>query len=421
MSAPTGARGAAGAQAPAAPARGTRRSPSSPSSSAPGSFPRTRGCRWRSCAARARACGTTRTSSTSTSSPASRSRMPATATRSIVSAVREQVAQLMHVSNLFYTEPAMRLAERLARTSLGGKVFLCNSGAEANEAAIKLARKARPAGEVVVLHGAFHGRTYGALSATPQESKQAPFAPLVPGFRAVPATPAALMRGRRRAHGGGAARADPGRDRRARALERAAARGAGGLRRGWSGADLRRGAVRDGAHRNALGLRADRCRARRVTHREGARRRPADRARSSQESAWPTSSRRAITEARSAAARWSRRPRSRRWRLSTTPRCSSACASWASGCGWAGEPRPRHRGPRARSAARVRRRRVRSGGGASGARARAARRQRDRPAHRAPDATADHRRGATATKRCCGSARRSTVSRRRQRQGRVSR
>ncbi len=98
----------------------------------------------------------------------------------------------MHVGNLFYTEPAMRLAERLSESSLGGKVFFCNSGAEANEAAIKLARKATRGGDVVVVHGAFHGRTYGALSATPQESKQAPFAPLVPGFRAVAPTPEAL-------------------------------------------------------------------------------------------------------------------------------------------------------------------------------------------------------------------------------------
>jgi acetylornithine/N-succinyldiaminopimelate aminotransferase len=103
----------------------------------------------------------------------------------VVEAVREQVGLLMHVSNLFYTEPAMRLAERLSSSSLGGKVFFCNSGAEASEAAIKLVRKARAGGEVVVVHGAFHGRTYGALSATPQEAKQAPFAPLVPGFRAV--------------------------------------------------------------------------------------------------------------------------------------------------------------------------------------------------------------------------------------------
>jgi acetylornithine/succinyldiaminopimelate/putrescine aminotransferase len=107
----------------------------------------------------------------------------------VVEALREQAGRLMHVSNLFYTEPAMRLAERLARSSLGGKVFFCNSGAEANEAAIKLVRRARPGGDIVVVHGAFHGRTYGALSATPQESKQAPFAPLVPGFRAVEPTP----------------------------------------------------------------------------------------------------------------------------------------------------------------------------------------------------------------------------------------
>ncbi len=110
----------------------------------------------------------------------------------VVEAVREQVGRLMHVSNLFYTEPAMRLAEHLSRSSLGGKVYFCNSGAEANEAAIKLVRKARRTGDVVVVHGAFHGRTYGALSATPQEAKQAPFAPLVPGFRAVEPEPRAL-------------------------------------------------------------------------------------------------------------------------------------------------------------------------------------------------------------------------------------
>jgi acetylornithine/N-succinyldiaminopimelate aminotransferase len=110
----------------------------------------------------------------------------------VVEAVREQAGKLMHTSNLFYTEPGTRLAERLSESSLGGKVFFCNSGAEANEAAIKLARKAKRGGDVVVLHGAFHGRTYGALSATPQESKQAAFAPLVPGFRAVAPEPEAL-------------------------------------------------------------------------------------------------------------------------------------------------------------------------------------------------------------------------------------
>ncbi|HEY1519575.1 MAG TPA: acetylornithine/succinylornithine family transaminase [Solirubrobacteraceae bacterium] len=110
----------------------------------------------------------------------------------VVEAVRDQVGRLSHVSNLYYTEPALKLSAELSRSSLGGKVFLCNSGAEANEAAIKLVRRARPGGNVVVLEGAFHGRTYGALSATPQETKQAPFAPLVPGFVVVPRDPGAL-------------------------------------------------------------------------------------------------------------------------------------------------------------------------------------------------------------------------------------
>jgi predicted acetylornithine/succinylornithine family transaminase len=104
----------------------------------------------------------------------------------LVDAVADQAARLMHASNLFYTAPAMRLAKRLSDASLGGKVFLCNSGAEASECAIKLARRHKRGGDVVVLEGGFHGRTMGALSATPEESKQGPFAPLVPGFRVVP-------------------------------------------------------------------------------------------------------------------------------------------------------------------------------------------------------------------------------------------
>jgi acetylornithine/N-succinyldiaminopimelate aminotransferase len=110
----------------------------------------------------------------------------------VVEAVREQVARLTHSTNLYYNEPALRLMQRLSESSLGGKVFLTNSGTEAVEAAIKLARRARPQGKIVVLEDAFHGRSYGALSATPQESKQAPFAPLVPGFEVVPKDPARL-------------------------------------------------------------------------------------------------------------------------------------------------------------------------------------------------------------------------------------
>ena len=133
----------------------------------------------------------------------------------VVDAVREQAGVLMHASNLFYTEPGLRLAERLSGSALGGRVFFCNSGAEANEAALKLARRAKAGGEIVSVVGGFHGRTFGALSATAQESKQAPFAPLVPGFRAVAPTAEAITAA---VHDGTAAvldRAGPGRGRRA--------------------------------------------------------------------------------------------------------------------------------------------------------------------------------------------------------------
>jgi len=113
----------------------------------------------------------------------------------VVEAVREQSGRLTHATNLYYTEPGFRLMARLAESSLCGKVFLTNSGAEAIEAALKLVRRARPGGKIVVLEEAFHGRTYGALSATPQESKQAPFAPLVPGFVVVPKDAEALAAG----------------------------------------------------------------------------------------------------------------------------------------------------------------------------------------------------------------------------------
>jgi predicted acetylornithine/succinylornithine family transaminase len=109
----------------------------------------------------------------------------------VVEAVREQVGTLTHTSNLYLTEGGVRLAERLCVSSLGGRAFLCNSGAEANECAIKLARKhahgrgiAEP--EIVVLEGAFHGRTMGSLSATPGLAANASFTPYLPGFRAVP-------------------------------------------------------------------------------------------------------------------------------------------------------------------------------------------------------------------------------------------
>jgi predicted acetylornithine/succinylornithine family transaminase len=109
----------------------------------------------------------------------------------IVAAIREQAGTLAGVSNLYYTEVAMRLCERLVESSLGGKAFLCNSGTEASECAIKLVRKhAHLRGvetpEIVVLEGAFHGRTLGALAATPKLAREDLFGPLPQGFVAVP-------------------------------------------------------------------------------------------------------------------------------------------------------------------------------------------------------------------------------------------
>jgi predicted acetylornithine/succinylornithine family transaminase len=113
----------------------------------------------------------------------------------VVEAIREQSARLIHVGNLFYTDPMVRLAERLAGVAGLGedtKVFFTNSGTEAVEAALKCARKRVRGGTIISVHRGFHGRSYGALSATPQESKQAPFAPLVPGFVAVEPTVEAI-------------------------------------------------------------------------------------------------------------------------------------------------------------------------------------------------------------------------------------
>jgi len=117
----------------------------------------------------------------------------------VVAAVREQAGRLMHVSNLFYTEPMVRLAERLSRSSLGGKVFLTNSGTEATECAIKVARKnARRRGvenpEIVSFERDFHGRSYGALAATPALARNEALGPMLPGFRAVPFDDAGALR-----------------------------------------------------------------------------------------------------------------------------------------------------------------------------------------------------------------------------------
>ncbi len=98
-----------------------------------------------------------------------------------LAAVREQLDRLWHTSNLYWTEPMLRLAALLAERFEGGRTFFCNSGAEANEAALKIARKATGRTRIVALEGGFHGRTFGALAATGQPSKWEGFGPLVPG------------------------------------------------------------------------------------------------------------------------------------------------------------------------------------------------------------------------------------------------
>ncbi len=106
----------------------------------------------------------------------------------ITDAVARQAATLVQVSNLYYTLPQLELAETLVARSPFDRVFFTNSGTEANEAALKLARRhgrARGAHEVVSLVGSFHGRTFGSLAATGQPKYQEPFAPLPPGFRHV--------------------------------------------------------------------------------------------------------------------------------------------------------------------------------------------------------------------------------------------
>ncbi|HXR29580.1 MAG TPA: aspartate aminotransferase family protein [Solirubrobacterales bacterium] len=117
----------------------------------------------------------------------------------VVEAVREQAGRLMHTSNLFYTEPMVRLAERLAESSLGGRVFFSNSGTEANECAIKIARKHAhrrgvEAPEILSFERDFHGRTYGALSATPALAANSDLGPMLPGFRSVPPDDADALR-----------------------------------------------------------------------------------------------------------------------------------------------------------------------------------------------------------------------------------
>jgi predicted acetylornithine/succinylornithine family transaminase len=99
---------------------------------------------------------------------------------------RALAAGLVHVSNLYRTEPAERLAWELVARSFAERVFFCNSGAEANEAAFKFARKWSGKSEIVAFSGSFHGRLFATLAATDRPEYRKPFEPLVPGIRIVP-------------------------------------------------------------------------------------------------------------------------------------------------------------------------------------------------------------------------------------------
>ena len=110
----------------------------------------------------------------------------------VQAALAEQAGKLLHVSNLFYTRPQTELGEWLTRNSFADRVFFCNSGAEANEAAIKLARKyfydQGEAGRyrIIAMEQSFHGRTMGSLSATGQAKIHKGFEPVLDGFEFVP-------------------------------------------------------------------------------------------------------------------------------------------------------------------------------------------------------------------------------------------
>ena len=118
----------------------------------------------------------------------------------VVRAIRKQAGQLLHVSNWFHIEPQAKLAAEITRLSFGNKVFFCNSGTEATEGAIKVARRffvdqgQKNKTEIITTYKSFHGRTLGAMSATPQDKIQKGFGPLVPGFKYVPFDDIAAMK-----------------------------------------------------------------------------------------------------------------------------------------------------------------------------------------------------------------------------------
>ncbi len=106
----------------------------------------------------------------------------------VVEAIRHQAGELLHIDNTFYSEPQGRLAQLLSERAFGGKCFFCNSGAEANEGALKLARlhTAPEKYKFITAEGSFHGRTFATLTATAQPQHHEGFLPLLPGFTYVP-------------------------------------------------------------------------------------------------------------------------------------------------------------------------------------------------------------------------------------------
>ncbi|MGA2070082.1 MAG: aspartate aminotransferase family protein [Sedimentisphaerales bacterium] len=106
----------------------------------------------------------------------------------VVAAIRKQAGELLHIDNTFYSEQQGELAKLLSERGFGGKCFFCNSGAEANEGALKLARLATPDGKYkfITAEGSFHGRTFATVTATAQPKYHEGFLPLLPGFVYVP-------------------------------------------------------------------------------------------------------------------------------------------------------------------------------------------------------------------------------------------
>ncbi|MCF7954764.1 MAG: aminotransferase class III-fold pyridoxal phosphate-dependent enzyme, partial [Phycisphaerae bacterium] len=106
----------------------------------------------------------------------------------VVAAIQKQAAELLHIDNTFYIEQQGKLAKLLSDRAFGGKCFFCNSGAEANEAAMKLARRHTPREKYkyITTEGSFHGRTFAAVTATAQPKYHEGFLPMLPGFDYIP-------------------------------------------------------------------------------------------------------------------------------------------------------------------------------------------------------------------------------------------